>query len=361
MSLEQVLKAVDAVEANLSRDRAHVAELSDRLFHLEQKGALIGGEGNMHPAARVTAGAQFAQKLNKSRDLFDSARRISITVETKSFIGAAQVGARTSMGATAGADVPDVSLAGIVKPVPMIGAASLTYARRGLPTVGFSAQPQNGEGAAKQEVTPNFTSITQAAVTVAGYANLSEQALRTDSELSSTIDLFIQNDVMAAVAAVLLQGSTATGATFEGFSALAQALTVPATVPAFLEATIAHAALQMRAAGYQPSVVVVGGSEWGAAVLRADSAGQYVNGSPLVVPPLVIAGLRVAFDATIPAGKAVLIDARFCGWGVSDQMRVDMAYTNDQFTRNLCTVRGEMSIIPFVRDVQAVRLAQRAA
>lgn len=361
MSIERVLKAVDAVENALSRDRAHVAELADRVMQIEQKGALIGGEGNPYPITKASPGTQFAAKLSKSRELFDGARRISLTVETKGMIASSQVGARVSMGATAGADNADVSLSGIIQPVPMVGAAALTYARRQLPTAGFSAKPQNGEGAAKQEVTPNFTSITQAAVTVAGYANLSEQALRTDSELASTIDLFIQNDVLAAVSAVLMQGSTATGATFEGFAALAQALTVPAAVPAFLEATIAHAALQMRASGYQPSVVVVGGSEWGAAVLRADSAGQYVNGSPLVVPPLVIAGMRVAFDATIPDGKAVLIDTRFCGWGVSDQMRVDMAYVNDQFTRNLCTVRGEMAVIPFVRDVQAVRLAQRAA
>lgn len=359
MSIEAVLKSFDRVEDALARDRVQVAELADRVLELEQKRSAAGGE--LITTARTSAGHQFAQKLQKSLDLFDAARRISITVDTKGMIGAAQVGARTSLGATAGADASGLTLASIIQPVPMVGMASLTYARRQLPTAGFTAKPQNGEGAAKQEVTPNFTSITQAAVTVAGYANLSEQALRTDSELAQTIDLFIQTDVMAAVAAVLVQGSTAVGSTFEGFSALAQTLIVPAAVPAFLEATIAHAALQMRASGYQPSVVVVGGSEWGAAILRADSAGQYVNGSPLVVPPLTIAGMSVAFDATIPAGKAVLIDTRYAGWGVSDQMRVDMAYVDDQFTRNLCTVRGEMALIPFVRDVQAVRLAQRAA
>ena len=360
MSIEdQVMKSLDKIEAKHSAISTQQAELADRLLQLEQRGAIShSDDGN---TKGTSMGAEFARQLGEHRETFERTRTISLQVDTKAMVTAATVGARQSMGATPGGDLGLAHLASVLPGKRMQGIQALTYARRGGRTEGFLAKPQNGEGAAKQEITPTYTSVTQNQITIAGYANVTEQALRSDAELASAIDLFLTSDVMDGASRVLTSGSTATGATFEGFQALATALNLPGGVSRPIEAVIAYAALHMRAGGYMPTVAVVNSSDWGEAVIRQGSDLQWMNGSPFTLPQMTVAGLRIAFSADIPDGKALLIDERYAGWGVSDTMRVDAAYVNDGFIKNIITLRGEMGLIPFMRDIWSVRLAQPIA
>jgi hypothetical protein len=357
MSIEQVLKGFDKIESRL----AQLPELADRILQLEQRGAHRDA-GDLPGAAAQTLGANFTKALRGHADEFARNRRISLEVATKALITSAQVGARASMGATPGSGMNPTDLAAVLAGSPLSGVQSLTYARRLGVTEGFNAKPQNGEGVAKQEVTPNYSSVTQNQITVAGYINISEQALSNDGELAAAIDLFLQADIIAAVSKVLAGGSTAAGSTFEGFLALASVIESPAHLLNTLEVTIANAALQMRSNGYSPTVCVLSSTEWARVALRADAVGQYINGSPLsATPGLSISGMRVAFSAEVPALKALLIDERFAGWGLSNNMRIDANYVNDGFIKNIVTLRGELAMVPFVRDIGAVRLAQRTA
>jgi hypothetical protein len=357
MNYETILKGVDKIGERLDSMTAEQNVLAERLAGLEQKGHVSRDGGQKVEVKSI--GADFADQLTKHRETFDRTRSISLQVETKGLITAPLVGARTSMGATPGSDVNLAELAAVLQPVRMAGNQALIYARRGGATEGFASKPQNGEGAAKQEVTPNYTSVTQAQITVAGYVNVSEQALGSDAELRSAIDLFLTADLLSGASTVLTSGSTATGATFEGFVSLAGVLNAPSDITNNLEATIGYAALQMRATGYNPTVCVVNVLGWAGAALRAGADGHWVNGSPFVMPQMTIAGMRVAFSSAVPVGKALLIDERYAGWGLSSTMRIDANYVNDGFIKNIVTLRGEMGLIPFVRDIFAVRLAQR--
>lgn len=356
MSFDLISKSLDNIESKLLQ----LPELADRLLTLEQRGALRTFDGGAQNEAAQTVGAEFSDLLQKNRETFNQTRSISLQVSTKGLVSAAQVGARMSMGATPGGGASSTEIAVALQPKPMPGMQSLTYARRGATTEGFNSKPQNGEGAAKQEVTPNYSSVTQSLVTVAGYANLSEQALNSDGELRSAIDLFLSGDVIAGVSSVLASGSTATGATFEGFLALANVINVPITVGGNqFESTIAYSAMQMRQNGYQPTLCVVNPASWGLASLRVGADGHWVNGSPFSTLPMVCSGMRVVFNSAVPDLKALLIDERYAGWGVSDSMRITAAYVNDGFIKNIITLRGEMGVIPFMRDIFSVRLAQR--
>lgn len=346
---EKLMTALNSVEANQN-------EIRGRLLELEQKGSASFGEkisttGN-------SLGTLVAAEFAKGEEAFKRHKTLSLEVETKS-IGSSLVGARGSISPTQGSDVQvETQLLPKLAMKNSGGVASMIYGRRSTVTTGPGASAV-AENATRTQSQPIFTSITQNLCTVAGYAELSETALRTTGELQSVIDLHLQADVLRASDALLIAGGT-------NFTGGLLSLATPDVLPFagtndLLEESIAIEAMRMRAAGYRPNIVVVNATDWQSVYLRRETGGLYVHSSPMTQTPLVIAGCQVVFSAGITTKTAMLIDSRYTDFMPLARMRIELAYVASQFLTGEITVRAEFQGVPVVRDLAAIKLVSRAA
>jgi len=345
----QITAALDGISA---RQR----EISDRLLQVEQRGTAQHGE-NLSTKTQ-SLGDLVATEFAKNEESFKRHKTLSLEVSTKS-IGSSLVGARGSISPTQGSDTQVVTQ--LLPKLQMLdsgGVASLIYGRRSVAITGPGASAV-GENVTRTQSQPIFTSITQNLCTVAGYAELSETALRTTGELQSVIDLHLQSDVFRASDVLLVEGGTNFAG---GLLTLATTDVLPfATTNDLLEEHIAIEAMKMRAAGYRPNIVVVNPTDWQAVYLRRETGGLYVHGSPMVQAPLVIAGCQVVFSAGITTKSAMLIDSRYTDFMPHASMRIELAYVASQFLTGEITVRAELQGLPVVRDLAAIKLVSRAA
>ena len=67
-------------------------------------------------------------------------------------------------------------------------------------------------------------------------------------------------------------------------------------------------------------------------------------------------GLRVVLSPSVAAGKALLIDSAHSELLTVEGFSVEVAYVDDDFTKNLVTIIGEVRVIPVFRTVGSARL-----
>jgi hypothetical protein len=352
---EQILKALDKFGDNFENLKTEQRVLADRLLRLEQS---EGAMGDVPTTKGRSLGALVSEQFSKNEESFKRHKTLSLEISTKS-IGSSLVGARSSIGPTPGGDIQVITqLLPKLQLKPAAGVASLIYGRRsiGITGTGATAIAENGS---RPKTEPIYVSTTQPLCTVAGYAELSETALRTTGELQSVVDLHLQADVYRAADVLLLSGGTNFAG---GMLALATADVLPfANTSDLLEESIAIEAMAMRALGYQPNIVVVNPVDWRSVYLRRDTGGLYVHGSPLVQAPLIVAGCEVVFSTAITSKTALVLDSRYVDFMPSEAMRIELAYVNTQFLTGEITVRAEMQGLPVVRDLGAIKLVSRAA
>jgi hypothetical protein len=351
---EQILKALDKFGDNFENLKTEQRVLADRLLRLEQS---EGAMGDVPTTKGRSLGALVSEQFSKNEESFKRHKTLSLEISTKS-IGSSLVGARSSIGPTPGGDVQVITqLLPKLQLKPAVGMASLTYGRRSIAVTGTGAAAV-GENVSRPKTEPIYVPTTQPLCTVAGYADLSETALRTTGELQSVVDLHLQADVYRAADVLLSGGTNFAG----GMLALATADVLPfAGTNDLLEESIAIEAMAMRALGYQPNIVVVNPLDWRAVYLRREVGGLYVHGSPLEQAPLIVAGCEVVFNTAITSKTALVLDSRYVDFMPSEAMRIELAYVNTQFLTGEITVRAEMQGLPVVRDLGAIKLVSRAA
>lgn len=351
-----ILKSLDGIESKLNATETEQRVLADRLLQIEQKG-ILRNEGGQGPTGQ-SLGALVQKQFAQNEESFRKHKTLSLEIETKS-IGSSLVGARGSIAPTPGGDVETQTLLSPKLRMQSAGAlAALIYPRRSVAEFGAGASAI-GENDARPQSQPIYVSQTQTLVTVGAYAELSETALRTSGELQSVIDLHLTRDIFKGLDSLLIAGGTNFTS---GLLALATADELPfAGTNALLEEHIAIEAMTMRAAGYQPNIVVVNPTDWRDVYLRRDVAGIYVHASPLQPAPLMISGMQVVFHSGVTTQTALLIDSRYMDFMPNENVRIELAYTGSQFTTGEITVRGELQGLPVVRDLGAITLVSRAA
>ena len=346
MTTENIMHALDSIEVNQR-------EIKDRLMCVEQKSS---APADGMQTKTDSLGAAVAVQFEKNLQAFKSHKTLAMELESKS-VTASIVGARSSIGPTPGGDVViSTQLMSRLSMRPAGGVASLIYPRRSVAILGGAAAV--AENGLRPQSEPIYVSRTQELCTVAGHAVLSETALRTTGELENVINLHLVADVLRAADSLLIAGGV-------GFAGGLLSLATPDVIPLagsndLLEESIAISAMGMRAAGYQPNVVIVNPTDWRSVYLRRETGGMYVHASPLAQTPLTISGCAVVFSIAVPTKQAVLIDSRFTDFMPLDRVRVEVAYVASQFLTGECTVRCELQGLPVVRDLAAIRIVSRA-
>lgn len=336
----EILKALEAVEINQR-------EIKERLLEVEQKGSAPRGEATTKGS---TLGDQFIKSFEENRDLFSKTKSLRFELKAAGDPLTTSDGRRVVSGGVGG---PGAGLIGLQNGLTLryaSGTSAIEYSR--FTGVQGGAAVQASEGAAKAAAKPDFSLISQTAMTVAGFTKMSKQALTDSGELKAAIDNHLRRSVNSALDVALTTG----GAGFAGgFAGLATAYT--SLVYTSLADTVSEGVATMQTAGFEPNTVAISPADWLAVTVAKGTANDhYLSGSYLGDLPAALRGLRVILSPTVASGKALLFDAMHCELQIVDQFTVEVGYENSDFTSNLVTILGETRCIPIFRSVGAMRL-----
>jgi hypothetical protein len=349
MNTELIIKGLDKIETKFENFETEQRTLADRMQMLEQKG---GSTGNFDTTPQTASlGTNFIKAFADSRELFEKTRSVRLEIKAATDTVTTASGRNLIM---AGVGAPIASVLGIQNALPsrvVPGTTAVEYSR--YTGQQGAAAVQVGEGAAKAQLRPDHTIISQSAITIAGFTKMSRQAINDAQELKRAVDTVLSRSVETALDAALVNGSTTP--LFDGFAPLATAYT--SLLYQALPDAISEGVATMQTAGFEPDVVVLNPANWLAiTVAKGTSNDHYLSGSYLGVMPQQMRGLRVVLSPSIATGKALLFDSRHSELLSIDGFSIEVAYTNDDFTRNLVSVLGEMRVIPVFRTIGSARL-----
>lgn len=336
----QILTALESVETKQNAINA-------RLFELEQKGSpSLPGEATTKGSS---LGEQFVKSFQANSELFGKTKSLRIELKAAADALTTTNGRNIVSGGIGG---PGSGLIGLqngltLRPAP--GTTAIEYSR--FTSTQGAAAVQESEGAAKAATRPDFTLVSQTALTIAGFTKLSKQALTDSGELKSAIDNHLRRSVNSALDVALTTGGTGFAGGFAGLATAYTSLVYTALVDA-----ISEGVATMQAAGFAPDTVAVSPADWLSVAVMKSTTGEYLSGAYLGAMPSEMRGLRVVLSPTVATGKALLFDSLHCELQVVDQFTVEVGYENTDFTSNLVTILGETRVIPVFRSVGAMRL-----
>lgn len=344
----EILKALDSVEAKFNRFDVEQRTQADRMLMLEQKGCMQHDGG--FAGTGESLGAKFIKQFDESRDLFEKTRSVRLEIK------AATDAITTSSGRniiSGGVGAPSGGVLGLQNALPtraVPNTSAVEYSRY-TANQGAAAQ-QATEGSAKAAVRPDHSLIVQSALTLAGYAKMSRQALNDSAELNRAVDITLSRSVQIALDVALVNGATGFAG---GFETLATAYT--SLVYTGMADAVSEGVATMQAAGFNPDVVALNPADWLAVVVKVGVANDhYLSGNYLGPMPSEMRGLRVVLSPSVDVGKALLMDSTHSELLVVDGFSIEVSYSGDDFTNNLVTVLGEVRVIPVFRTVGSARL-----
>lgn len=347
-SLDVVLKSVDKMMDKFEATQREQAVFSERLFNLEQKGS-EGASMFDRPGARASLADQVVKGFTDNSELF--AKTKSLRLELKAATDPiTTTSGRTIMGGGVGFVQGGVLGLQNAIPVRSVPATALEYSRY----IGQqgAAGVQAAEGDTKAAVRPDHSLITQNALTIAGFAKMSRQALGDSQELRQAVDVTLNRSVATALDAALVNGVAGFAGGFEGLATAYTSLVYTSLVDA-----ISEGVATMQVAGFVPDVVALNPADWLAITVAKGTANDhYLSGSYLGQIEPVLRGLRVVLSPSIDAGKALVLDSTHSELLIVNDFTVEIGYTNDDFIKNLAVLLGEMRILPVFRTVGSARL-----
>jgi HK97 family phage major capsid protein len=199
------------------------------------------------------------------------------------------------------------------------------------------------QGGAKPESDITFEQYNVAIETVAHWIKVSNQLLADAPAIAAYIDRRARDGLAQEVDRQLLLGNGTTpnlsgltdSGNFTAYSAVSDDLLVDA---------INRAKYQLWAIGRAPDTVIVNPADWGAMERTREGAnsGMYLYGLPGQLANVNPFGVRIVMSNFMPQGS-FLIGALQGSTMVYNRQgaTVEMGYVNDDFTKNLVTIRVE--------------------
>ena len=351
MSYEQIKVAVDAqiaaVESFKRGAEKRIDDLESELIDLKTGSLMARGMKARTP----TLGEQVSKAFDENRDLFEKTR--SVRLEIKAASDAITTANGRSI-ATAGVGMIQGGILGLQNALPsrnQLATSAVEYSR--FTGTQGAAAVQAAQGDTKAAIRPDHSLISQSAITIAGYAVMSRQALGDSAELKRAVEVTLARSVASALDAALVNGVAAPA--FGGFETLATSYT--SLVYTALVDAISEGVATMQAAGFVPDVVAMNPADWLAITVAKGTANDhYLSGNYLGAMPMEMRGLRVVLSPSVDAGKGLVLDSTHSELLVADNFTVEIGYSGTQFVQNLATVLGEMRVIPVFRTTGSARL-----
>ncbi len=296
-------------------------------------------------------GAQVVAQFNENRSIFEKSKMVRLEIKAAGDAITTSSG-RTIASGGVGAPIGGRTI-GLQNAIParrLPATSAVEYSR--FTGIQGGASVQAGEGASKSAIRPDHSLITQSALTVAGYANVSRQALNDSAELRQAINVTLMRSIASALDDALYDGNITPA--WAGFSTLATAFST-SSYPALVD-SISAAASTMQTDGFNPDVVAMHPTDWLKIITATGTASDHYMASYLGEVEMVLRGLRVVLSPSMSAGTAMVLDSQHSELLVVDDFSIEIGYTSDQFVKNVCTVLGELRVIPVFRTVGSALL-----
>lgn len=348
---QNVIDAIDKIEVNIEgyyeKTQVKIREFQDELLQLKQRGVTMPVESNGGP----TLGAKVWREVEKNRDIITKNKGARFEIKAAGDALTTSV-ARNIISGGVGSPVGGVIGVQNALRITQVGGTSAVEYSRYTGQEG-AAGVQAGEGTAKAAVRPTFSLISQSALTVAGYAKISRQALSDSAELSKAIDTTLLRSVGTSLDSALMSGNVTPA--FTGLLTLATAYT--SLVYTGIPDAASEAVATMQEAGFVPDTIVLKPSDWLSVQVALNAvSGDYLAGPYLAPLPELMRGMKVVLSPAMTAGKVLVLDSSQIDLLLANDFAVEVGYENDDFTKNIATILGEMRVIPVFRAVGAARL-----
>lgn len=342
-SMEQYHGQLDEKSKVDSEVRAEVKALAEDFAKINAEITTIGQkmtEGvKAHEESRiVTAGDEFVKSEQFKQLVGGNTQRVRIEVKNTVTSGSTTVFPFQKPGVIQG----DFAPLTIRQVLPSIGVSSNMVNSLREASWNNSASGVS-QAAAKPESDITFEQYNVAIETVAHWIKVSNQLLADAPAIAAYINTRLRDGLAQEVDKQLLNGNGTTpnlsGLTdtgnFTAYSAVSDDLLVDA---------INRAKYQLWAIGRAPDTVIVNPADWGAMERTREGAGtgMYLYGLPGQFAGVNPFGVRVVMSNNMTQGKFLIGQLNGSTMVYNREGAVvEMGYVNDDFTKNLVTIRAE--------------------
>jgi hypothetical protein len=352
-NIDAVLKSIEQVGTRLDKVEAAADSANRGVVELAQKSTTFGVQGGTEVKTKSFA-SKVVEALEQNADLVKKSGSLSLDI-------------KDAFGGTTTAAAPVTATGGISEPAAY--TIGLQYA------VTQAARPAEAEhfiysrfsnawtndvavvtelGTERKWVSPSFEKVTQDSIILSALSEISDQAAFSAPELTRVIELVLQKSLAQQLDSVLWSGHKVAGAgAFDGLTKLTKTKTSTYSV---LADAVSDGIADLQTIGLVPSVLVMSPATWVAQAVKTNTLGDYLSGSYSQPMTMSLRGLPVKLSASIPDGKALILDARYVELGFLENATVTLGYVNDQFSRGARTIRIDSRISPAVYQKEAMLL-----
>lgn len=339
-----LMKATEALKANgdlapelksaLDKQAGTIESINARLREIEQKGV-----GHTPAVETRTIGEQFA--FSDQFKAMDPNQPTRCRIEVKNTI-------LSNGNAVLAQQIPGVT-GGAFKPLTVYG--SLSHAPASGNTVEgireatwTNSAAEVSEGTLKPESDLTFEPHDYPVRTIAHWLKVSKNLLVDSAAVAAYIDNRLTYGVMERVDRQLMVGN-GTAPNLSGILDSGNYTVYTPTSDDNLIDAINRAKWQLWAAGWIPDQVYVNPADWGAMELQKGSDGHYLNGLPGVMLTTNPFNVRVIPSPFVTAGQFAIgaFNRAVTVWD-RQAVVVEAGYADDDFLKNLVTLRAEMRL-----------------
>jgi HK97 family phage major capsid protein len=206
-----------------------------------------------------------------------------------------------------------------------------------------SSAAEVAQAAAKPESSITFEQYNVPITTVAHWIKISNQLLADAPAVVSYIETRLRDGLAQRIDAQLLNGN-GTAPNLSGLTDTGNFTAYTPTAGDLLVDAINRAKYALWATGNAPDTVIVNPAAWGAMerTREGSGTGMYLYGMPGVPGNMNPFGVQIVLSNHMPAANFMIGALRQSAVVYSRQGSViDMGYVNDDFTKNLITIRAE--------------------
>jgi len=332
-------KVDDETRAEVKSLAEKFAEVNTTITDMGQK--LAEGIKAAEQPQILTAGAEFI-KSDKFQQFVKANGEISrVRMEVKNTVTSdgTTVFPQQNGGVIPGNFAP-LTVRGVLNSIP-VSTNQVNSLREA--TWNNSAAPVS-QGGAKQESDITFEAYNVPIETVAHWIKVSNQLLADAPAIAAYIDTRLRDGLGQEVEKQLVNGS-GTAPNLSGFTDSGNYVAYSAVSDDLLVDAINRAKYALWAAtGYAPDTVFVNPADWGAMERSREGVGSgtYLYGLPGMNAGVNPFGVRVVLTNNVQSGKFIIGAIKQASvLYVRQGATVEMGFVNDDFTKNLVTIRAE--------------------
>lgn len=319
------IEAKAEVKALAEKFDASITELAQKMDSAKQESTIL-----------LSAGAEFVKSEQFKQLVAGNTEKVRIDVKN-TVLGNGNTVLPAQMGGVIAGNFAPLTIRQLFNAIPV--SSNAVDSLREASWTNDAAEVS--EGAAKPESDITFEPYTVNVKTVAHWLKVSNQLLADAPAITAYIDTRLRDGLAQRVDAQLLNGN-GTSPNLSGLTDSGNYTAYTATTGDNLLDAINRAKYALWATGNMPDVVIVNPADWGAMEIAKTQYGEYIYKNAGVAAEMNPFGLRIVLSNHMAAGK-FLVGAVNTSTALYTRAGavVEMGYINDDFTKNLVTIRAE--------------------